>query len=380
MHDVLFALDEPQYQSVVLDEINTFRGAALALAGSVIRSVVIARDGVTIAEADVNLPCPEFAFLQLPNASTSRFVVDVRVPRGGALEIRGRREDGREELLFTFDVPFVEANQTRLDELSRAVRALPVPGGDLVAVTQGGRDTRSYQESMISGLVSAELVLRRAGIDPESIRAVLDVGCGTGRLLSGWRFASSAPRRLFGVDVNAALIEWASENLRDVAEFHASAPLPPLSLDADAFDLAILASVFTHFPLGWQRAWAAELWRVLRPGGIVLMTLHGTPYVVTLLDAAQRAEYERNGYVEVANAAPGESAFGTFHSPEFADEVMQPFHRRARFPFGEVTSWFPIASWQDVYLFEKPSTGSVPIVLQKGRASEAPVKFESTKT
>jgi SAM-dependent methyltransferase len=356
MLKVLFALDAPQYHTVRLGEIHRFRGAALALDGKRIEAIAVDRDGQRLLETPVDLPCPEFAFLQVPFAASSRFEFDLLLDGTSPIELRGRREDGGEEPLFLFDLPFAREHRERTEQLAAAVRGYPIPESELVALTQGGGDREAYRESILSGLITTEAMLRSCGVNPHGIASVLDLGCGTGRLLTGWRAAGPA-RTLVGADINSTLIDWAARNLPDVADWHTIPPLPPLPLPSDSFDLALVASVFTHLPLAWQRAWVAELWRVLRPGGILLLTLHGETYAHLLLDPSMQESFTRTGYVEASEASEGANAYGTFHSTPFALEMLRPFQSIGFFPAGAVAggvrSWFPVAAFQDVYLLRK---------------------------
>jgi SAM-dependent methyltransferase len=357
MRPVLFALDEPQYHTIRFGESHRFRGAALALDGNPIVHVSLHRNGVRIAEAPVALPCPELAFLSVQHAASSRFLLKAPLDGNGALEVRGERENGRDEPLFALDLDFARREAARMAELTSFVRRLPLPDGALVSVTQGGEDARAYGESIVSGLLTTEAMLTHAGIDPAGIQSVLDLGCGTGRLLAGWAASGRDRASLVGADINAALIGWATQHLSGLASWQVSTPLPPLDVPADSADLALVVSVFTHLPLEWQRAWLDELWRVLRPGGSVLISLHGEVYARLLLDGDRSAEYALSGYTEVWGAEEGANAFGSFHAPAFARELFGRFRIRAAFPMGaipgEVPSWFPVAAWQDVYILEK---------------------------
>ncbi|HEX2834209.1 MAG TPA: class I SAM-dependent methyltransferase [Thermoanaerobaculia bacterium] len=346
MIDVLFALDEPQYHTVRLGESNRFRGAALALSGEPVSSLQIERGDATLLDVPVNRPCPELSFLALPNAGTSRFEFELDVDAAMPVTIRG---NGR--ILFRFDP--AEARRPGLCELNARVDALPTPPGAIVAVTQGGDDARSYRNSVVSSFVTSQILLREAGVDPDALRAVLDIGCGTGRLLIGWQ---NGGRRAVGVDMNAELIAWNKANLGEL-EWHQSPPLPPLPFAAESFDLLMLASVFTHLPLAWQRAWVVEFQRLLKPGGVVLLTLMGGVYQRTILDPHGRALFEQLGYVEGIGGETGSNAYSTYHSEAFVRELVRPLEIKAMFPSGtsphRPLSWFPLAAWQDVYVLCK---------------------------
>jgi ubiquinone/menaquinone biosynthesis C-methylase UbiE len=113
------------------------------------------------------------------------------------------------------------------------------------------------------------LAIGAQGPEPETI---LDVGCGTGRLL---RAAQRRwPRaRLLGVDPAPGMVDVA-RRLNPAATFHVGAaealPLP----DATA-DLALSTISFHH----WrdQAAGVREVARVLRPGGRFLLADFVTP-------------------------------------------------------------------------------------------------------
>jgi SAM-dependent methyltransferase len=62
-------------------------------------------------------------------------------------------------------------------------------------------------------------------------------------------------------------------------------PLPPTDLTADWFDLAFSYSVFTHMREDVHLAWLAELRRVVKPGGLLVLTVrprHFISYCATL--------------------------------------------------------------------------------------------------
>jgi SAM-dependent methyltransferase len=347
--NVLFALDEPQYHTARFDHPCRFRGAALALSGEPIRTIRIQRGERVIAESPVNVPCPEFGFLPIANAATSRFEFMATLTDGAPYELWG---DGT--LLFEFDP--AQARAPRLTALAAAVEALPVPDDDLLIATQGGANPKSYRDSIVSGFFTAETLLTRAGIQPENLRSVLDLGCGTGRLLIGWHL-SDPTRRTVGLDINGELIGWNKTHLPKLAEWSQSTDEPPLAFEPESFDLMILTSVFTHLPLAWQRTWIREIERLLTPGGVALLTLNSTPYVKTILDPDGRALYESLGYAEGVGGTPGGNSYSTYHSPRFVAELVRPLVPLAAFPMGRpqtgAPSWFPMAAWQDIYVIQK---------------------------
>lgn len=107
--------------------------------------------------------------------------------------------------------------------------------------------------------------------------AVLDIGCGEGGVLAGYRPDGVA----VGVDVDARLVGRARLGASFAARFVVGdgAALP---FADDTFDVAILFDVLEHTN-AW-RAVLAETGRVLRPGGVAYVTAANTRSPVTILD------------------------------------------------------------------------------------------------
>lgn len=345
-----FILDEPHYHRARMDEVHRFRGLVLAADGPEVESIVVRREGTVLNEAPANLPSPLTATLvSRPRAGNCRFEFDLRIERGAPYEVVARASDGREEPVFLYDVP---RPAERLAGIWDAVRRRPTPPSDLVERTQGGGNVEAYRDSVASGVITAESLLRRSGADPDAIIDILDVGCGTGRLLLGWHAAGSR-RGLAGVDIQEELIAWNRASLPDVADWRVGPLAPPLDWPDASFDLVQLVSVLTHLPLHLQRAWMAEVHRLLRPGGRALVTLHGEVYARLLLDPARGAAFAESGYLEVAGGPAGSNPYATFHAPAFARELFREFeviHFSRGHAAGETPRCFPLASLQDVYI------------------------------
>jgi SAM-dependent methyltransferase len=99
---------------------------------------------------------------------------------------------------------------------------------------------------------------------------VLDWGCGCGRVT---RHFAGLPVAVTGVDVDTETVGWCREHL--TGTFRPIPLHPPTDLPSASFDLAIGVSIFTHLTEPVQFEWLAELRRLVRPGGVLLMTVHG---------------------------------------------------------------------------------------------------------
>jgi SAM-dependent methyltransferase len=102
-------------------------------------------------------------------------------------------------------------------------------------------------------------------------KRVLDFGCGAGRTLQALA-PHAAGAELSGCDIQEEGIAWARANLS--MRFFLNSELPPLDVPDGAFDLVYGMSVFTHIGERWA-AWAAEMHRILAPGGFGVFTFLG---------------------------------------------------------------------------------------------------------
>ena len=142
-------------------------------------------------------------------------------------------------------------------ELARL--APPLPPEDLRAQIGAGTDPHGF-------LTSGEAIFLAISklVNLGESRAILDFGCGCGRLL---RFLSlySGQADMVGVDVEPRHVQWACSNLKS-ASFAVNEKLPPLPFPSARFDTVISLSVFSHLPEPAHKAWMEELARVLALG------------------------------------------------------------------------------------------------------------------
>ena len=154
--------------------------------------------------------------------------------------------------------------------------------------------------------------LVRAGAPLGAHQSILDFGCGCGCVLRRWRGLDA---RICGTDISDRAIKWCRANL-PFAEVGVNAFEPPLNYGAASFDLVYAFSVFTHLPVETQFAWYDELHRVLRPGGHLLLTLHGEAFI-DRLTSEERSVYDAGGCIVRWAEAAGANLCCTIHSPAF---------------------------------------------------------------
>jgi len=131
-----------------------------------------------------------------------------------------------------------------------------------------------------------------AGRSLETFDSILDFGCGCGRTLV-WLARQLPGKRFYGTDVDPEAIHWCRESLK-FGDFCVNGALPPLDYPDETFDLVFGISVFTHMDEDRQRRWLPELRRVLRSGGILILSVHGkNAWKVLSRDAV--ADLQRTG-------------------------------------------------------------------------------------
>jgi len=227
---------------------------------------------------------------------------------------------------------------------------LPLPPPSLRiavgAVARSGSRAASADYFLANGAEAAAILVRllgRAGRSFEDCEAVLDFGCGCGRVTRHLRSFGLA--NLVGCDIDARAIEWCSRNL-PFAQFQLTKVTPPLPQPNAAFDLVYAFSVFTHLPERLQRLWIDELRRVVRPAGFAVLSTHGERFLPRLSDE-ERRRFASGLPVELYTDEPGSalcSVYNPFshvstvlgHSLELIDHAPGAF------------------DGQDVYLFRRP--------------------------
>ena len=100
-------------------------------------------------------------------------------------------------------------------------------------------------------------------------KAVLDIACGTGYGCAILRSAGAASVR--GIDISGEAIEFASHNYADPGIVFEVGNAEALSqLQNESFDIVTSFETIEHLPN--VDPYLAEIWRVLRPGGMYLVS------------------------------------------------------------------------------------------------------------
>lgn len=154
----------------------------------------------------------------------------------------------------------------------------PLPPSRSRARAGGGTNPTSWRRS---GTEQAAQMLDAArvhgGLEPARVRSVLDWGCGAGRVLvplASRLQAAGSTAVLHGCDVDDESIAWASRELPGI-DWSVNRYEPPLPYAEASIELLYSISIVTHLDEEDQRAWLAEVRRIVQPGGIALITVQG---------------------------------------------------------------------------------------------------------
>jgi SAM-dependent methyltransferase len=113
-----------------------------------------------------------------------------------------------------------------------------------------------------------------AGMPVADIGRALDFGGSSGRVVRA--LAPALPEvEWYSCDPNAAAIAWATEHVPGVA-FSVSPQVPPLTFDDDHFGLVFAISVWSHLSERAALRWLTEMRRVVRPGGLLVLTVQSS--------------------------------------------------------------------------------------------------------
>jgi SAM-dependent methyltransferase len=131
------------------------------------------------------------------------------------------------------------------------------------AFAQHEADYRGQQIRALANL------MRRIGRLDLSGMKVLDVGCGSGRLLRSMVDMGTSTANCFGVEIQRHLIESARERSHPAIQFQ-TIDGSSLPFEVESFDLITQFTVFSSIHLSQLRAeLATEMVRVLKPQGVI---------------------------------------------------------------------------------------------------------------
>jgi SAM-dependent methyltransferase len=224
---------------------------------------------------------------------------------------------------------------------------LPLPPARLRA--QIGPKHADADFFLRSGRQQAEIVrelVTEAGSSLDDFDALLDWGCGCGRVLRNWSGLRNT--RVAGCDLNPRMVQWCARNL-PFADVAVTELTPPLPYPDESFDLAYAFSVLTHLDEELQHAWSRECRRILRRGGFFLFSTLGEHYLsLARLNEEERRRFKDGDVVVLYEGSPGTSLCSAYHPPEYVRRKLTADY--------EYVAFHPARDYgrHDIHLVRKP--------------------------
>lgn len=256
----------------------------------------------------------------------------------------------RVRLLGVADAGLFAWHAIRTSRANRAFRAShpdsPFPPLRLAFDAFGHLDHATYATTgerdagVLAGIINREL--------PGDTVRVCEWGCGPGRVIAPLRRLLRHSRvQLVGTDYNARTVEWCSQHLHGI-EFRKNELAPPLPFAAGSLDCVYALSVFTHLSESQHFNWMAELERVIRPGGLLMLTTHSDAAANRLLpDELER--YRAGQLVVRGGVEEGKKWYLAYQPPGFVRETLL-----ARFRVVEQLAAGFFRGTQDLWVARKP--------------------------
>lgn len=226
---------------------------------------------------------------------------------------------------------------------------LPLPPSRLRLLVDGrsGEAERFLRVGeLMAGSIAAAVA--HAGPPLEQMDAILDFGCGSGRVARHW--AALEGPEVHGCDYNRELVEWCGASLPFLYATRNGLE-PPTPYVAGSFDLVYALSVFSHLSEPIQRAWIAELRRILRPGGLLVVSVLGEA-ASGRLARPERERFERGELVVERPRMAGSNACTVYHPRRYVTStLLGEFDEILPFDLGSPET----VLLQDAYIARRPA-------------------------
>jgi SAM-dependent methyltransferase len=212
--------------------------------------------------------------------------------------------------------------------------------------------------------------LSDAGFDFKDFNNILDLGCGVGRFMFAFKDELRPQQKIWGCDVHKECADWCRRHI-DFAETAHTSIDPPLPYDSSKFNLVYALSVYTHLRLDMQFQWAWEIHRVLRPGGVLFVTTHGSFFFPEFFESYRAGARCGELYTFGDNSMFAYLSFNDSKRDEGQVHVAAahtPNFLREQFAAFDVVKHYPqsvLCCGQDCYIIRKP---------EHGRPIERPVR------
>jgi len=173
---------------------------------------------------------------------------------------------------------------------------IPIPPAELRFRVHGDLSQKTFLNVGRQVANNIRNCVERVGGEWSSFNDILDFGCGSARIIR-YFLAEEDGKQFTGIDINQELIAWCETHINGV-NWKLTPTHPPSPLADNSFDFIYGISVFTHLDRELQTLWLKELDRLIRPGGLIMLTVNGTTYVRHInLEEQKRGKLIENGFL-----------------------------------------------------------------------------------
>ena len=172
---------------------------------------------------------------------------------------------------------------------------------------------------------------------------ILDWGCGPARILRHLPELVGNGCNYYGTDYNARTIKWCTANLPNI-NFNANTLEAKLPYEDNFFDVIYGISIFTHLSEELHHQWYDELFRILKPGGIMMLTTQGDIFRAKMT-AAELEQYDKGELVVRGQVTEGHRIFSAFQPTQFMNSLFSNATVVEHIEQPPVDNWYPQDKW-----------------------------------
>ena len=225
---------------------------------------------------------------------------------------------------------------------------MPLPPPYLIYRILGRFEVEIYCEQSTTGAWWIQEFLRENELEISSFESILDFGCGCGRIIRQWHALHGCDRH--GVDRDGKLIRWCQKAL-PFATFQQNKLRSRLNFEDGKFAFIYAISVFTHQDEEGQQFWIEELTRILKPGGYLLITVHGMSRMHELTPEEQQ-RFAAGELVVSRGKYAGHNLCSVYHPESYLRDWL-----KGKLDVADFSSNGAVDVNQDAVLLRKPKRG-----------------------
>ncbi|HRP30519.1 MAG TPA: class I SAM-dependent methyltransferase [Agriterribacter sp.] len=181
----------------------------------------------------------------------------------------------------------------------------------------------NYELYYFDGLETAgELInlLRKHYDVSRSGTRFLDWGCGPARITR--HLPDLLPvAEIYGMDFNERYVSWCRSKIGRV-NFEHTKVSPPTTYPDNMMDIVIGLSVFTHLSAQNHLAWLDELYRCIKPGGLLLITTQGLSYL-RKLSTGEKEKFKKGNLIVRGKVLEGNRLYSAFQPESFVKSIIK---------------------------------------------------------